>query len=37
MGFTHTSIITSHLILVLYGHWAVNDPRGSGSNEFMDL
>jgi hypothetical protein len=31
------TVIASHLILVLYGHWAVNDPRGSGSADFLDL
>lgn len=25
------SIIAHHLVLTLYGHWAPNDPRGSGS------
>jgi hypothetical protein len=30
-------IIAHHLIHVLYGHWAVNDPRGSGSADFIDL
>ena len=30
------SVIAAHLILTLYGHWAVNDPRGSGSNDFID-
>jgi REP element-mobilizing transposase RayT len=30
-------IIAHHLILSLYGHWAVNDPRGSGSSDFKDL
>lgn len=30
------SIIAHHLILTLYGHWGVNDPRGSGSAEFID-
>lgn len=28
------SIIAHHLIWPLYGHWAPNDPRGSGSTEF---
>ena len=31
------TVIVGHLILVLYGHWAVNDLRGSGSNDFLDL
>jgi REP element-mobilizing transposase RayT len=31
------TVIATHLILVLYGHWAVNDPRGSGSTTFLDL
>ena len=30
-------MIAGHYILVLYGHWAVNDPRGSGSTDFLDL
>lgn len=30
------SIIAHHLILPLYGHWAPNDLRGSGSVEFHD-
>jgi REP element-mobilizing transposase RayT len=30
-------VIAVHLVMSLYGHWAVNDPRGSGSNEFYDL
>lgn len=30
------SVIAAHLVLTLYGHWAVNDPRGSGSSEFID-
>ena len=34
-------IIAHHLILPLYGHWAPNDPRGSGSmifyNEQLDV
>src|SRR5947207_15538228 len=30
-------VIAVHLVLTLYGHWAVNDPRGSGSDEFIDL
>jgi hypothetical protein len=29
-------IIAHHLILPLYGHWAPNDPRGSGSTEFFN-
>lgn len=29
-------VIAVHLILTLYGHWGVNDPRGSGSTEFYD-
>lgn len=29
-------VIAVHLILTLYGHWAVNDPRGSGSSVFLD-
>lgn len=29
-------VIAVHLVLTLYGHWAVNDPRGSGSTEFID-
>jgi hypothetical protein len=32
-----TPVIAGHHIFVLYGHWAVNDPRGSGSTEFMNL
>lgn len=35
--YPHSSIIAGHFILVLYGHWAVNDPRGSGSSDFYDL
>jgi REP element-mobilizing transposase RayT len=31
------TVIATHLIHVLYGHWAVNDPRGSGSTDFLDL
>lgn len=31
------TVIAAHLILTLYGHWAVNDPRGSGSVDFHDL
>jgi REP element-mobilizing transposase RayT len=30
-------VISVHLVLTLYGHWAVNDPRGSGSSDFIDL
>ena len=30
-------MIAGHYILVLYGHWAVNDLRGSGSTDFIDL
>src|SRR3954465_12485921 len=30
-------VIAVHLVLTLYGHWAVNDPRGSGSSDFVDL
>lgn len=30
------SIIAHHLIWPLYGHWAPNDPRGSGSVEFYN-
>ncbi len=29
-------MIAVHLVLTLYGHWAVNDPRGSGSSDFID-
>lgn len=32
-----TAVIAVHLIIVFYGHWAVNDPRGSGSRDFIDL
>lgn len=32
----HRTAIAAHHILTLYGHWAVNDPRGSGSNEIID-
>lgn len=28
--------IAVHLLFMLYGHWAVNDPRGAGSNDFID-
>lgn len=37
MNYPHSSIIAGHFIIVLYGHWAVNDPRGSGSSDFADL
>ena len=37
MRHPHRTVIAGHLILVLYGHWAVNDPRGSGSTDFLDL
>ena len=30
-------VIAVHLVFTLYGHWAVNDPRGSGSIAFIDL
>src|SRR2546421_5309303 len=30
-------VVAVHLVLTLYGHWAVNDPRGSGSSDFIDL
>jgi REP element-mobilizing transposase RayT len=30
------SVIVHHLILPLYGHWAPNDPRGSGSVELYN-
>src|SRR5829696_9504016 len=30
-------VIAVHLVMSLYGHWAVNDPRGSGSSDFYDL
>lgn len=30
-------VIAVHLVFTLYGHWAVNDPRGSGSHGFIDL
>src|SRR5438132_2785479 len=30
-------VIAVHLVFTLYGHWAVNDPRGSGSSDFIDL
>ena len=30
-------VIAVHLVLSGYGHWAVNDPRGSGSSDFIDL
>jgi len=29
-------VIGVHLILTLYGHWGVNDPRGSESTDFYD-
>src|SRR5438067_845858 len=29
-------VIAVHLVLTLYGHWAVNDPRGAGSSDFID-
>ena len=29
-------VIAAHHILTLYGHWGVNDPRGSGSDEIID-
>jgi hypothetical protein len=29
-------VIAVHLVFTLYGHWAVNDPRGSGSTDFLD-
>jgi len=29
-------VIAVHLVLTLYGHWGVNDPRGSGSSDFID-
>ena len=29
------TVIAAHLIHTLYGHWAVNDPRGSGSRDFL--
>ncbi len=29
------SIIAAHLIHAFYGHWAANDPRGSGSTDFL--
>lgn len=31
------TVIAAHLVLTLYGHWAVNDPRGSLSASFDDL
>lgn len=31
------TVIAVHLIHTLYGHWGVNDPRGSGSRDFADL
>lgn len=30
------TVIAAHHVLVLYGHWGVNDPRGSGSIDFAD-
>lgn len=33
---TSKRVIGVHLILTLYGHWGVNDPRGSGSTDFYD-
>ncbi len=30
------SVIAAHLIHTLYGHWAANDPRGSGSSVLHD-
>ena len=36
MGQSTRTVIAVHLILTLYGHWAVNDPRGSGSRSFHD-
>jgi len=30
------SVIAAHLVLMFYGHWAVNGPRGSGSSAFGD-
>ena len=30
------TVIAAHHILTLYGHWAVNDLRGSGSRDFVD-
>lgn len=29
-------VIGHHLIIMLYGHWLPNDPRGSGSSELID-
>lgn len=37
MNHLNSTIIAGHFIFVLYGHWAVNDPRGSGSTDFLDL
>lgn len=31
-----TTIIAHHLIPTLYAHWPPNDPRGSGSLDFID-
>ena len=30
------AVIGAHHILMLYAHWAVNDPRGSGSEQIRD-
>src|SRR4051794_12784766 len=30
-------VIAVHLVLTMYGHWAANDPRGSGSSDLIDL
>ena len=30
------TVIATHLILTLYGHWGANDPRGSGSTKLAD-
>jgi REP-associated tyrosine transposase len=35
-GVMRRRIVAHHLILTLYGHWGVNDPRGSGSVGFYD-
>jgi REP element-mobilizing transposase RayT len=32
----HRTVIGAHHILMLYAHWAVNDPRGSGSDQIRD-
>jgi len=29
-------VIAVHLIMTVYGHWGVNDTRGSGSTEVYD-